>query len=84
MVGEKVSGAKYGLVKSGKRMLAALFSAVMLASTVSGCGTTADGMPGDSGDGALNQSGQTGEKAGQSWPADTPLGRYVEETPKSA
>ncbi len=86
MVSGKVSGAKYGLVRSGKRMLAALFSAVMLAGAVSGCGgtaggTTADGMPGDSGDGALNQSGQTGEKAGQSWPADTPLGRYVEETP---
>lgn len=86
MVSGKVSGAKYGLVRPGKRMLAALFSAVMLAGAVSGCGgaaggTTADGMPGDSGDGALNQSGQTGEKAGQSWPADTPLGRYVEETP---
>ena len=86
MVGEKVSGAKYGLVRSGKRMLAALFSAVMLAGTVSGCGgasdgTTADGMPGDSDDGAQGNGSQTMEEIGQSWPADTPLGRYVEETP---
>lgn len=68
------------MVKSGKRMLAVLLGAVMLAGTVSGCGREADGTTGGSSSSAPGDSSQNSEEDGQSWPADTPLGRYVEET----
>lgn len=79
MVREKVWKMKWRLVQSGKQMFAVLLCAVMLAGAVSGCGGEADGMPGTSGDGAQENGGQTSEENGQSWPADTALGRYVEE-----
>lgn len=92
MVSGKVSEVKYSLVKSGGRLLAVLLCAVMLAGSTSGCGgeadgtiaegTTAEGTTGGSSDGAQGDSRQDREEIGQSWPADTPLGRYVEEMVK--
>lgn len=86
MVGERTLEAKYSRVRSGKRMLAVLLCAVMMICAVSGCGGKADGTAiegtTDGSDSAQGDGSQNSEDIGQSWPADTPLGRYVEETPK--
>ncbi len=81
MVGLSGLRVKGGFTKVGKRFLAVLLLAAMVAGSVSGCGgaenVNGDSAGGPGGDGSQGD-GATGLD-GQSWPADTPMGRYVEE-----
>lgn len=75
MVGMRGLRVKGCFTKVGKRFFAVLLLAAMVAGSVSGCG----GAENVTGDLAGGLGGGTTGLDGQSWPADTPMGRYVEE-----